>query len=427
MQRVFILDADKKPLMPCTLRRARQLLKQHQAAVYRRHPFTLILKHRHGGEVQPVELKVDPGSKVTGLALVAEFQGGRTVVWAGELEHRGWVVKKALDRRRMARRSRRSRKTRHRAPRFANRKYAKGWLPPSLRSRVDNIYQWGMRLTQRAPIVKVHTEIVRFDTQQLANPEITGVEYQRGTLFGYEVKEYLLEKWEHQCAYCGKEGVPLEIEHIVPRSRGGSDRVSNLTLACHDCNQRKGSQTAAEFGYPEVQAQAQRPLRDATAMNATRYAIGDRLKELGLPVGFWSGGRTKHNRVVQGYPKTHWIDATCVGETGVAVHLSPRQRAIQIRALGRGHRQVCRTDRHGFPCAAAKTAKRINQLQMGDVARLTMVRGKYVGRHVGYIAAVRKTGTVDLRGVKGKITAPFYRFSVLQKADGYAYSYKEAM
>ena len=61
---------------------------------------------------------------------------------------------------------------------------------------------------------------MRFDTQLLQNAAIAGVEYQHGELVGYEVREYLLEKWGRVCAYCGAEGVPLEVEHIVPRIRG---------------------------------------------------------------------------------------------------------------------------------------------------------------------------------------------------------------
>ena len=84
------------------------------------------------------------------------------------------------------------------------------------------------------------------------------------------MREYLLEKWGRKCAYCGAKDLPLEIEHITPKTRGGSNRITNLSLACHDCNQKKGTQTAAEFRHPEVQAKARQPLKDAAAVNATR-------------------------------------------------------------------------------------------------------------------------------------------------------------
>ena len=84
----------------------------------------------------------------------------------------------------------------------------------------------------------------------MENPEVSGIEYQQGELHGYEVREYLLEKFNRTCVYCGVRDVPMEVEHIVPKTRGGSNRVSNLTLSCRPCNQKKGNQTAAEFGYP---------------------------------------------------------------------------------------------------------------------------------------------------------------------------------
>jgi 5-methylcytosine-specific restriction endonuclease McrA len=88
---------------------------------------------------------------------------------------------------------------------------------------------------------------VRFDTQKMMNPEITGVDYQQGSLSGYEVREYLLDKWQRKCAYCGKQDVPLQVEHIQPRAAGGSNRVSNLTLACEPCNTRKGAKPVEQF------------------------------------------------------------------------------------------------------------------------------------------------------------------------------------
>jgi hypothetical protein len=47
------------------------------------------LKERLGGEVQPIEFKIDPGSKTTGIALVGKFKRGDTVLWAANLKHRG--------------------------------------------------------------------------------------------------------------------------------------------------------------------------------------------------------------------------------------------------------------------------------------------------------------------------------------------------
>ncbi|GBE55506.1 CRISPR-associated endonuclease Cas9 [archaeon BMS3Bbin15] len=121
-------------------------------------------------------------------------------------------------------------------------------------------------------------EVASFDQQKLHNPEIKGIEYQQGELQGYEVREYLLEKWKHKCAYCGKKNIPLEIEHIIPKIRGGTDRVSNLTIACHKCNQKKGNKTAAEFGHPEIQNKAKRALKSTAFMNIVRWRLVNTLK-----------------------------------------------------------------------------------------------------------------------------------------------------
>ena len=115
MGNVFVLDTNKQPLDPVHPGWARKLLSSGQAAVLRRYPFTLILKKEVPQPVtQPLHLKLDPGSKTTGLALVNNQSD--EVVFAAELTHRGQQIKQALDARRAVRRSRRQRKTRYRAP-----------------------------------------------------------------------------------------------------------------------------------------------------------------------------------------------------------------------------------------------------------------------------------------------------------------------
>jgi len=217
--------------------------------VLRRFPLTIVLLREPSGTAVPqLRLKIDPGSRTTGLALVNDVSG--QVVWAGELTHRGHLVRERLQKRRDRRHSRRQRHTRYRPRRFLNRRRKQGWLPPSLESRIANVLTWVVRLQRWCPTFAISLELVKFDTQLLQHPEIGGVAYQQGELAGYEVRQYLLEKFQHQCAYCGISRVPLEVEHIVPIARGGADRVANLTLACHACNQQKGQQAAVEFAPP---------------------------------------------------------------------------------------------------------------------------------------------------------------------------------
>src|SRR6266496_6644809 len=325
MSHVFVLDCAKQPLDQVHPGRARLLLKQGKAAVYRRYPFCIILKCLVEQPVRhPLRVKRDPGSKTTGLALVNDADGA--VVWAAELTHRGQQITRALHNRRAARRNRRQRKTRYRKPRFENRRKRKGTLPPSQESRVCNTLTWVCRLMRLCPVNVISQELVRFDTQALENPDIEGVEYQQGQLAGYEVREYVLLKWNHQCAYCDAREIPLELDHIYPRSRNGSNRVSNLTLACHSCNQRKGDQDIRAFLREEPErlarllAQVKTPLRDAAAVNTTRWALVERLKAFGLPVECGSGGGTKCNRTIRALPKAHWLDAACVATPVTGIH-----------------------------------------------------------------------------------------------------------
>jgi hypothetical protein len=267
------------------------------------------------------------------------------------------------------------------------------------------------------PVTHLAVERVRFDTQLMQNPEISGVAYQQGELQGYEVREYLLEKWGRKCAYCGITHVPLEVEHIVPKSVGGSDRVSNLTLACTPCNQAKGKQTAAEFGFPHIQAQAQRPLRDAAAVNATRHAICRMMTAFGLPLEVGTGGQTKYNRCQQSYPKTHWLDAVCVGQSGAAVYVSLDHKPLSIRATGRQSRQMCRVDQFGFPRTKAKQNRVNYGFQTGDIVKAVVPKGKARGTHIGRVA-VRARKSFRLNG--HDINPDYMR--ILHRADGYSYA-----
>jgi 5-methylcytosine-specific restriction endonuclease McrA len=416
MSFVFVLSSDKQPLDPCHPARARQLLGQGKAAVFRRYPFTIILKDRTADEsvTHPYRVKLDPGSKTTGIAVVAEETG--KVVFAAELTHRGQAIRDSLLTRAAVRRSRRNRKTRYRQARFLNRRKPKGWLAPSLQHRVDTTLTWVNRLRKYLPITAISMELVRFDMQQMENPEISGVEYQQGTLVGYEVREYLLEKWDRTCVYCGAKNVSLQVEHITPKARGGSNRISNLTLACEACNQKKGRQTAAEFGHPIVQAQAKRPLKDAAAVNSTRWALHRRLVDTGLPVEVGTGGRTKYNRTRLGIGKSHWGDAACVGASTPEALTTIGVRPLLITATGHGNRQMAGLNKYGFPIRHRQRVKCYFGFQTGDIVRAIVVKGKYVGTYVGRVA-VRSKPQFKLNG----IDVPAKTCTVLHRSDGYAY------
>ena len=355
MQRVLVLSSKKHPLMPCNPARARTLLCEKKASVFKRYPFTIIMHYRDSGDTQKTELKYDPGSKTTGIALNLHGKNGVKTVWAANLSHRGHLISETITSRSQQRRARRSRKLRYRQPRFLNRTKPKGWLAPSIMSRVHNCETWAYKLIKSVPITDIVVETVRFDMQLMANPDISGIEYQRGTLLGFELREYLLQRDKHSCVYCGGASgdAILNIDHKHPRAKGGGNSVSNLVVSCRTCNEDKGAllltdwllktkQSKSELNkartvrVPNIIAHKTNSLRDAAAVNATRYKIGGVLKEMGLPVTFWSGGRTKKNRTDQKYQKDHWIDAACAGVTGENVFIHPLIKPLQIKATGHG-------------------------------------------------------------------------------------------
>jgi hypothetical protein len=271
------------------------------------------------------------------------------------------------------------------------------------------------------------------------------VEYQHGTLYGYEIREYLLDKYKHTCQYCNEsKNVVLEWEHKIPKSRGGSDSVKNATLACHKCNQDKGSLTPAEW-LEVVKKQRPSKLRDARIqgiqrvidnkikgsnrycawVSATRRYIERFLFDTFGDVECSSGGRTKYNRTRLGLPKDHHYDALCVGTVPEAgYHDCTHGYCLYAKAIGRGsrHRSI------NYPCGIIKTkfgklSKRRFGFQNGDIIEAIVPKGKYQGRHVGKVIT-RITGYFNIQTILGAMIRTNYKCCcVLQYCNGYEYHY----
>ena len=434
---VFVLDQSGRPVMPCTEKRARLLLARGRARVHRLVPFVIRLtdRQRVSCAVQPLRLKLDPGSKFTGLALAREVEciapdtgelaSGVVVLNLFELMHRGRQISEALTARRQMR-SRRRGCLRYRAPRFLNRgNKGKGWLAPSLQHRVDTAMAWVGRIRRWAPITAISSELVRFDMQLMQNAEISGVEYQQGVLAGYEVRAYLLAKFDHKCVYCDAKDVPLQVEHIHPKARGGTNRVSNLTLACGACNTKKAARDINEFMAKEperlarILAQVKKPLKDAAAVNSTRWSLVTALKATGLPVETSTGGRTKFNRSRFDIPKTHALDAVCVGDLDFATDWCVPTQVL--KCTGRGSYQRTRLDKYGFPRGYLMRTKKAKGFQTGDMVKAVVTKGLKLGTYTGRVA-VRANGNFNIQTSAGLVTDIGHRNCLLrQRADGYGY------
>jgi 5-methylcytosine-specific restriction endonuclease McrA len=424
---VYVLAKNKTPLMPCTEKRARLLLERGRARIHRLSPFAIRLTDRTSGDMQPIVLKLDPGSKTTGVALMRQNPTATHVLNLIELEHRGASISQTLLQRRGYRKRRRSANLRYRAPRFDNRRPEAG-LRPSLQHRVDTTLAWVNRIFGLAPITELAQELVRFDTQLMQNAEISGIDYQHGTLAGYELREYVFEKFGRECVYCETTTGPINLDHLVARARGGSDRVSNLAPACILCNRRKGARNLRDFlDHDPTRAEriiklAKAPLKDAASVNTTRWALFRALAAAGVPVSVGTGGRTKWNRSRYHLPKTHALDAACVGVMDEIASVSGTDKpTLEVKCMGRGAYQRTRVTASGFPRGYLLRRKRVRDFATGDTIRATVLSGKKAGQYTGRVA-IRATGRFNIQTPDGVVQGVSWKHCrLVQRNDGYRY------
>jgi 5-methylcytosine-specific restriction endonuclease McrA len=422
-QYIFLLDTNKKQCNPVLASQARKLLNNQEAAVFRTYPFILILKKSFDDKIIPLTLKIDPGSKHTGICLLDHSTG--IIYFSAEIEHRGHFISKSLKQRANQRRHRRNRKTRYRKVRFDRKINKKGWVAPSIKSIIDNILTWVKRLSKLVLLKDIWIEYNKFDIQKMENPEISGIEYQRGELSGFEIREYLLEKYNRECVYCKKEN---EIDHVIPVSKGGSNKVSNLVLCCHQCNKKKSNKTIDEFLKNKkellsvIKKQLKISLKDASIVNIYKKTLLNEIKKLNLSVntgtGTGTGAETKFNRKKLNLPKEHYVDAACVGnETPNKLNFS-NSYCLRIYASGYGSRKICKTDKFGFPKNHIDRNKIHFGFKTGDIVKFTAksIKGIRIGR-----VAVRKRGYFDVK-LNGKyISTNYKKCRIIQKSDGFSY------
>jgi 5-methylcytosine-specific restriction endonuclease McrA len=388
---IYVQSFTGKPLMP-TRRRNKvwYWLRKGLAEVVSREPFTIRLRFETTAYIQPVTVGVDTGSQTVGIAATASGE----VLYQAEVALRDDIHAK-MTQRQQYRRSRRSRKTRYRQARFANRRRTGGWLPPAVRSKAEATIKAVRYAAFLLPVRQVNIEIGSFDTHKMQGTEVTGVLYQQGELSGSLVREYVLAKWKRTCCYCGATGVSLQVDHIVRGDRGGSDRVSNLALACGPCNLKKGAQTAEEFGYPQIQAQAKVPLRDAAHVCVLKTAVVSRLREQfgNEQVSITFGYETKDKRLqLLSFPKSHAHDAVATACRLDEV-VKPLPIVYHFRCVPRGNYQLYNGKPSEHPVWAPK---KVHGWKLYELAE---AKG-----HRGYIGGRRLKGAFVLKDVTTRKT-----------------------
>lgn len=420
---VFVIDKQKNPLSPTTNAKARKLLKQDKAVVHKVYPFVIRLKDSKKCD-STFTIKLDPGANTTGVAIVNKEK----CLFLLEIVHRGKAIKKALFDRRGIRRGRRQRNTRYRKARFLNRTRPDGWLAPSVKSRADNILSITNKLSKFIPLTNVVIERVSFDTSEMTYGKLYGTQYQNGDLKDTKLRSFITKKHNNSCAYCGDNN-NLEVEHIIPKSKGGTNSTRNLILSCRECNEQKDNLSLEQFGklikkdLSHLEPKST-PKEAAIIQSARNYTIEELAKDFEVETG--EGWETSYNRKEVNLPKEHYYDALCVGRDYNYKIIT--NKVSVIKAQGRGSRQMCRVDRFGFPRTTAKVStKSVFGFQTGDIVKADVPSGKKEGKYFGRVA-VRSNGYFNITTDTGTIQGIGYKnCKLVQKTDGYSYNIKEAV
>ena len=352
-----VFSSDGHPLMPTHPAKARKLMQKGRAVpnhVKGLFGIRLLDRTRAQSSVQDVAVNIDLGAQTTGIAVVADDTvGNRTVLAALEIKHRAFTVKATLTKRRAYRRTRRGR-LRFRPKRFNNRRRKPGTLPPSVDSLRTDTMRVVRILQTMYPVTRIRIERNKFDPQLMMNPDIKGVEYQRGTLFGWQIRAYILERDQSRCVYCRRSRVRLELDHVRPRA-SGSDRVGNLIACCRDCNIKKANRPIEQFlaDQPDLlkhilERTRRSALASATQINAVLPKLISELRTTGLPLQLTDAASASWARQQLNVRKTHCYDAALQGQDFQTIKSLPN-RVLELRTSNGRSKQKANLDRHGTP------------------------------------------------------------------------------
>ena len=238
----------------------------------------------------------------------------------------------------------------------------------------------------------------------MANPAIQGLEYQHGTLAGYEIKEYLLRRDHHRCVYChgNSEDPILQVEHTISKAHSGTDQIRNLVIACRTCNHDKGARNADQFGFPAIHAKAAkfRAFRYSALTQSYKWALWQTLQTLGIPVEATVGYVTKYWRHQHKLPKAQIVDALVIaaGErTWDAPETVTRIRRLKAR---RPFHHFSHANTPGQATVITKARRTIAGFALYDQVRVLI--GPLAGT-IAYISSLRERQSFQLSTLDGAI------------------------
>lgn len=258
------------------------------------------------------------------------------------------------------------------------------------------------------PITKIIVETAQFDIQKIKNPEISGVDYQKGDQLGFwNVREYVLFRDGHKCQYCkGKsKDNRLNVHHIEGRKTGGN-APNNLITLCETCHK------AYHDGKIKLHIKRDQSFRDAAFMGIMRWAFYNKLKEIYSNVSMTFGYITKNTRISNNLPKEHYIDARCISGNPTAEPLGYYYYLKKVRCH---NRQIHKVN------ILKGGKKKLNQAPYIVKGFRLFDKVKYNGE-VCFIFGRRSSGYFDLRklnGTKISASANYKNILLIQKRKNY--------
>lgn len=314
---VAVLSSTGVKLMPTSCYKARKLLKSGKAVIEQYKPFTIKLTQRENGNTQPIEYCCDTGYQHIGISIKSKKH-----------EYVGIQVDTLKDEKskhqdcRMYRRTRRNRKTRYRKPRFDNRTSSKpvGWLAPSIKHKKDIHLYWIKKYMEIMPITNIAFEMGEFDTQLLKSieegkPIPVGKDYQHGECYGIEtLRSAVFARDNYTCQCCGSTKGPFCNHHVIPRSEGGTNRMSNLATICTKCHTSANHKKGGKLWKLRTTWKPSN-FKGATFMTSVRWQMYEELKQSlsNVPIHLTYGANTKETRRTLNVQKSHINDAYCMG------------------------------------------------------------------------------------------------------------------
>lgn len=376
-----MLNPLAKPLMPCSARTARVLLRSGKAKVVQKTPFVIQLAHGSSGYKQEIVGGLDTGSKVVGCAATVNGH----VVYQSEVELRNDISGK-LESRASFRRTRRGNKTRYRPMRWNNRKAScrKGRIAPSVQSKIDSHIREVRFVESILPVSRWNFELAAFDIHKITNPDVSGTGYQEGALKDYyNVKQYVLHRDGYTCqsGHKGKHSAKLHVHHRIFRSNGGSNEPGNLTTLCETCHD------ALHAGSLVLPKAKRSKTKHATEMGIikSQLAKGPVIHQATF------GYETKFKREqVLKLPKSHANDAVAICmEVG---HLVEPLATILIK------KHVCKGDYK--QTAGARSEKRMPTGKLFGLRKFDKVS---TTRGIGFVKGKRSTGYFSIADLDGNV------------------------